>query len=111
MPERDRGDVEPTQAPVNPVIEEQAALAAAGLPPGVLPVGATLPNAHLVDPHGTPTELYDALAGRPAVVVFYRGAWCPHCNRALRRYQAELLPELLRRGVPLIAINPQTPDG
>ncbi|MGH7746034.1 MAG: hypothetical protein ACREQ5_14860, partial [Candidatus Dormibacteria bacterium] len=43
--------------------------------------------------------------------VFYRGAWCPYCNIALRTYQAALVPELARRGVPLLAISPQAPDG
>jgi len=95
----------------NPALEEQAALAAAGAPTGVLPVGAMLPDAPLLDPHGAAIRLYDVLGGHVAVVVFYRGAWCPHCNRALRRYQAELLPELARRRVPLVAINPQAPDG
>jgi peroxiredoxin len=45
------------------------------------------------------------------VLVFYRGAWCPYCNIALNAYQAELLGELDRRGVALLAVSPQTPDG
>jgi peroxiredoxin len=44
-------------------------------------------------------------------VVFYRGAWCPYCNIALNAYQAELVPELDRRRVRLVAISPQGPDG
>jgi peroxiredoxin len=51
------------------------------------------------------------LDGRVSVLVFYRGAWCPCCNIALRAYQAELAPELSRRGVGLIAVSPQVPDG
>ena len=47
----------------------------------------------------------------PAVLVFYRGAWCPYCNIALRTYQRELLPQLRERGVQLVAISPQTPEG
>ena len=43
--------------------------------------------------------------------MFYRGAWCPYCNIALPTYQQELLPELARRGIPLVAISPQKPDG
>ena len=34
---------------------------------------------------------------RPAVIVFYRGAWCPYCNLALSAYQAQLLPVLTER--------------
>jgi peroxiredoxin len=50
-------------------------------------------------------------AGRPAVVVFYRGAWCPFCNIALRTYEAELAPALADRGFVMIAVSPQKPDG
>lgn len=50
-------------------------------------------------------------AGRPAVVVLYRGAWCPYCNLTLRADQAQLVPELDRRGIALVPISPQKPDG
>jgi peroxiredoxin len=90
---------------------EQAELAASGVPEGVIKVGATLPDAKLIDPHGATTTLYDALGDQVAVLVFYRGAWCPYCNIALNTYQAELVPELARRGVSLIAVSPQAPDG
>ncbi len=43
--------------------------------------------------------------------MLYRGAWCPYCSITLKTYQAELLPELAKRAVPLIAVSPQTPDG
>ncbi|HEX4217962.1 MAG TPA: peroxiredoxin-like family protein [Acidimicrobiales bacterium] len=89
---------------------EQAELAPLGTPEGSLPAGATLPDADLLDPHGMATTLYQALGDQVAVVVFYRGVWCPYCNIALNTYQAELVPELARRGVPLIAVSPQAPD-
>ncbi|HVV89689.1 MAG TPA: peroxiredoxin-like family protein, partial [Solirubrobacterales bacterium] len=65
----------------------------------------------LLDIHGTPRSLSAMLGGASAVVVFYRGAWCPYCNIALRTYQGELLPALRERGIGLIAISPQKPDG
>ena len=89
---------------------EQTGLAALGEPEGVLPVGARFPDAELLDPHGAATTLYRALGGKVAVIVFYRGAWCPYCNITLT-YQAELVPELAGRGVPLVAVSPQAPDG
>jgi peroxiredoxin len=49
--------------------------------------------------------------GRPAVVVFYRGAWCPYCNLALRTYEVALAPTLSQRDIALIAVSPQRPDG
>jgi peroxiredoxin len=90
---------------------EQAELAASGVPEGVIEVGATLPDAKLIDPHGATTTLYEALGDQVAVLFFYRGAWCPYCNIALNTYQAELVPELARRGVRLVAVSPQAPDG
>ncbi len=90
---------------------EQAALDAAGVPESVLASGAPMPDGDLLDVHGEPTTLAAARAGRPAVVVFYRGAWCPYCSLTLRAYQEQLLPGLTERGVELIAVSPQTPDG
>jgi peroxiredoxin len=43
--------------------------------------------------------------------VFYRGGWCPYCNISLRAYQAQLVPALADRGVSLVAVSPQAPDG
>ena len=89
---------------------EQADLAAQGIPSGVVATGTILPNADLLDAHGTPITLYGVTDGRPAVVVFYRGAWCPYCNLALSTYQAQLLATLATRDVALIAVSPQLPD-
>jgi peroxiredoxin len=90
---------------------EQRDLAAAAVPSGMPQPGAKLPDAGLLDVTGQPTTLADAQAGKPAVIVFYRGGWCPYCNIALRTYQAQLVPALSARGIGLIAISPQTPDG
>jgi peroxiredoxin len=97
--------------PPSPFEAEQALLAANGLPEGVMAVGSTLADVDLLDPKGAATTLYEATGGTRAVLVFYRGVWCPFCNIALRTYQSELLPELTKRGVPLVAISPQKPDG
>ena len=91
--------------------QEQAELSANGMPEAVIQLGATLPDADLLDPNGASTTLYQALGDGIAVLVFYRGAWCPYCNVALKTYQGELVPELTHRGVGLIAVSPQKPDG
>ncbi|WP_232661635.1 peroxiredoxin-like family protein [Pseudonocardia sp. TRM90224] len=90
---------------------EQVAFDAAGTPDGVSRAGTPMPDAELLDAHGNPTSLTAARGGERAVVVFYRGAWCPYCNLALRTYQQVLLPQLQERGVTLIALSPQKPDG
>lgn len=90
---------------------EQAQLDAAGVPAGVATAGAVMPDGNLLDVQGAPTTLAGIRAGKPAVVVFYRGAWCPFCNLTLRTYQEQLVPALAEQGVGLIAVSPQKPDG
>jgi peroxiredoxin len=90
---------------------ERKRLAAAGLPEGIVRPGTPMPDGDLLDVHGAPASLAAVRAGRPAVVVLYRGAWCPYCNIALRAYEQQLAPPLAERGVTLIAVSPQNPDG
>jgi len=81
-----------------------------GIPAGTLQVGDTLESFSLADATGAPVTLDELLDSGPAVIVFYRGGWCPYCNLALRTYQRELLPELGAFGARLVAISPQSPD-
>jgi len=90
---------------------ELAALNAAGVPADVATAGLTMPDGDLLDVDGRRTSLAEAREGQAAVLVFYRGAWCPYCNITLRTYQSELVPALADRDVRLIAISPQAPDG
>src|SRR5215472_3341672 len=90
---------------------EQRDLAAAGNPSGVAEPGSRLPDGELLDVGGQPTTLAQNLGAKPAVIVFYRGGWCPYCNIALRTYQAQLVPALAERGIGLVAIGPEAPDG
>jgi peroxiredoxin len=90
---------------------EQRALAEAGVPTTILPVGSTFPDGELLDAEGRPTSLASVRMGAPAVVIFYRGAWCPYCNIALRTYREQVAGPLAARGVVLVAVSPQAADG
>ncbi|MDR3663568.1 MAG: peroxiredoxin-like family protein [Mycobacterium sp.] len=90
---------------------EQADLDARGIPENAAAPGDTTPDVPLLDVHGAPTTLAAELDGRPAVIVLYRGGWCPYCNLTLRAYQENLVPQLKQRGIPLLALSPQKPDG
>jgi peroxiredoxin len=85
-------------------------LLAEGIPSDVVQVGDQLELFSLDDAMGQPVSLEQLVESGPAVIVFYRGGWCPYCNLALRTYQRELLPQLDRFGARLVAISPQTPD-
>jgi peroxiredoxin len=43
------------------------------------------------------------------VLTFYRGAWCPYCNIALRSLQQHH-EAITARGARLVAVSPQIPD-
>ena len=74
--------------------------------------GSATPSnpSRLSDATGAPVTLEQLVEAGPAVIVFYRGGWCPYCNLALRTYQQELLPQLAAFGARLVAISPQSPD-
>jgi len=81
-----------------------------GVPGEVVAVGATLEPFTLSDASGAPVTLDELVEAGPAVIVFYRGGWCPYCNLALRTYQRELIPQLAAFDARLVAISPQSPD-
>jgi peroxiredoxin len=81
-----------------------------GVPESAVARGDLLEDFTLSDATGQPVSLSEILVDGPAVLVFYRGGWCPYCNIALRTYQTDLLPELDGLGVRLVAISPQSPD-
>jgi len=56
---------------------EQPDLAAADNPSGVAEPGSRRPDGELLDVDGQPTTLAQNLGGKPVVIVFYRGVWCP----------------------------------
>jgi len=72
-----------------------------------LAVGAKVPAAELQTLDGQQTTLAKVLSGEPTVLIFFRGGWCPYCNRHLASL-AKTLPELKSRGYQVVAISPDT---
>lgn len=75
-----------------------------------LTVGTPAPAAAVRTPGGEPAELAAALAGQPTVLVFYRGGWCPYCNKHLAAL-AEAEPDLRALGYRIVAVSPDAPAG
>jgi len=88
---------------------DQAAWRAKGLPADAVAVGDVLSDFTLPDATGQDVSLSELVTDGPAILVFYRGGWCPYCNIQLRAYQAAL-PEMVALGARLVAISPQLPD-
>lgn len=89
---------------------DQATWQAKGRPTDAVAVGDELSDFTLPDATGRHVSLSELVADGPAVLVFYRGGWCPYCNLALHQYQSELVPQLPGYGATLAAISPQKPD-
>ena len=71
-------------------------------------IGSSVPDVLLRDDQGEDAGLKQALADKPAVLVFYRGGWCPFCNFQLGQLQG-IQKDLTEMGVLLIAITPDPP--
>jgi peroxiredoxin len=81
-----------------------------GTPADAVAAGDVLQDFILPDATGSDVSLSELLASGPAVLVFYRGGWCPYCNLALHQYQTQLVPQLVQYGATMVAISPQKPD-
>jgi peroxiredoxin len=89
---------------------DQATWRAQGPSADAVAVGDVVGDFTLPDATGRAVSLSELVADGPAVLVFYRGGWCPYCNIALHQYQSELVPQLPKYGARLVAISPQKPD-
>lgn len=72
-------------------------------------VGAKAPDIRLNGPGGSSTQLSDIVAEAPAILVFYRGGWCPYCNRHLSAL-GEVEAELQELSYRIHAISPDRPE-
>jgi peroxiredoxin len=74
--------------------------------PKGLPVGEKAYLFKVTDQQGQEYSLQDALEKGPVVVVFYRGQWCPVCNKHLSALQ-DGLDKIYATGATVVAISPE----
>ncbi|GAA3788090.1 peroxiredoxin-like family protein [Streptomyces chiangmaiensis] len=84
-------------------------LADSGQADRAMTVGDQAPGFRLPSATGQTVDLEELLADGPVVLTFYRGAWCPYCNIALRALQQHH-DDITARGARLVAVSPQIPD-
>ncbi|MEU4930411.1 peroxiredoxin-like family protein [Streptomyces yokosukanensis] len=84
-------------------------LAATGMGSRAVGVGAQAPRFTLPSAAGKDVALGSLLEDGPVVLTFYRGAWCPYCNLALRALQQHQ-NAIGACGAQLVAVSPQIPD-
>lgn len=74
-----------------------------------LKVGAEVPNFKATNLHNEVFELKEALKKGPLVIIFYRGQWCPICNKHLSSLEKEL-DKIYAKGAQVVAISPETSE-
>lgn len=81
------------------------------LPEDVSPLltGEMIPKASLPDADGMLKDLNAMVAQKPAILVFYRGGWCPYCTRQLSGLQS-IEEELKNMGYQVIAVSTDSPE-
>lgn len=72
-------------------------------------IGEKIPAIQTPDANGNNFDLNAAIAKQPTILIFYRGGWCPYCNKQLSGIQ-EIEGELKNMGYQIIAISTDSPD-
>ncbi len=71
--------------------------------------GSEAPSAEVQRLDGSAVDFRRLLEGKPTLLVFYRGGWCPYCNVQLSALRV-LVPDLDTLGFQLIAVSPDRPE-
>ena len=83
-------------------------LFAQDIPEG-LSVNDKAPDFTLSDQSGKKINLKSQLSKNTVVLVFYRGEWCPYCNRELMALE-DSLKFITEKGAIVLAITPEIPE-
>ncbi|HMU47307.1 MAG TPA: peroxiredoxin-like family protein [Chitinophagaceae bacterium] len=83
-------------------------LAAQNAPEGLF-IGSKATDFKGKDQRGNDIRLKDLLKKGKVVLLFYRGYWCPYCNRELSRLQ-DSIGLILDKGATVIAVTPEKPE-
>jgi peroxiredoxin len=75
-----------------------------------LETGNPVPQVSLRTIDGEAVDLADITAKQPSIVIFYRGSWCPYCNKHLASL-VDIEDELKALGYQLLAISPDRAEG
>ena len=72
-------------------------------------VSQQIPDLNLLDINGKAFSLRKTVAEKPALLIFYRGGWCPYCNVHLAELR-KIEQQLVKNGFQIIAISPDEPS-
>jgi peroxiredoxin len=90
-------------------LQAQNANVPAGVPTG-LKVGDKAPLFMTMDADGNKVSLEDMLKKGEVVVQFYRGQWCPYCNKQLSQMN-DSMQMIKDKGANVLLVTPETKEG
>src|SRR5438270_10755988 len=73
-------------------------------------INSKAPEFKAEDQNGQQVSLKELRKKGPVVVVFYRGYWCPYCNKYLKKLQ-DSLQLITDKHATLVAITPEAKEG
>ncbi len=80
-----------------------------GVPSG-LNIGDNAPDFTAYDQNGNQVMLSQLLKKGKVILNFYRGAWCPVCNKYMSEFQ-DAMPAFIAKNAQVISVSPETNEG
>jgi len=87
--------------------QETEKLIASDIVSKAIKVGEILPNGQLTAVNGEQVNVDQLLDGKPLVISFYRGGWCPYCVLELKALES-VADEIRALGANIIAMTPES---
>ena len=87
----------------------RAEIAASAEETSPLPAGAASPEFTARNADGSEFAFDPSALERPAMLIFYRGGWCPYCNAHLAELR-HVVPELEQRGMDVYFLSADSPE-
>ncbi len=90
------------------IVGSQAQVAEKSTDISPLMISEKVPVVEITSITGEKSTILDLAKEKPAIVLFYRGGWCPYCNAHLSEVGA-VEKEILELGFQVIGISPDSP--
>lgn len=74
-----------------------------------LELNTQAPNFKGVNQNGKLVDSKDILKDSSIVLIFYRGKWCPYCERHLSTLQ-DSIPLIQNKGAKVVVVSPEKPE-
>jgi peroxiredoxin len=72
-------------------------------------ISEQIPEVDITSLDENTVSIKDVVKEKRSILVFYRGGWCPYCNKHLSAI-GEATEKILNLGYQIIAISPDSPD-